>query len=177
MIDRLRKWIGQHKVIVAVVIVVLLAVLVAAIAWLVWQGVTRSKNDETSTTPMYVCGWEQAYEAAPFIIDNKTTELGKIVDTTIEKDGYKQDIDCAYILTRYYIMTGQSDEAKASLADVRTQLDKGQSLSDGFGGALMSYDELKVLVDDIESYKQNIELKQENDLDEIDKLGGGGQNQ
>jgi hypothetical protein len=104
-------------------------------------------NEPEAIVSQQVCDAEIIRQASSAISENNLLGLGVIIENITDRDGYQNDIDCGYIVTRYYIATGQVELARTSLGKVEQQRAVGQLFSLEFDPPALSVESLRGLVE------------------------------
>lgn len=102
-------------------IVVTLSLAAAGMWWWASQrSETSDKNGSSNTdlTRSTVCDTATIQSAGRPIADNDITALQSIADGIVKKKNYRGDVNCNYILMRYYLMTGDVANAQQTMNDL-----------------------------------------------------------
>lgn len=128
-----------------VTLVTVVAILV--IGLVVWVVFFRNGSSDQQAADAKTCGNDIVTKASPAIRDNDINALEPVANAITKKQGYKQDADCDYILDRYYIMTGNADQAESTLSDLKTAYGKSAGYSTAFNPPAISTDALQQSID------------------------------
>lgn len=117
-----------------------------------------------------VCGESEIIEASRAIEDYDTISLGNIVSRIEKIDDYTYDINCDYILSRYYLMTGDTSLAQKYITEIDLSRTAGMRYSLLFSPPAQPVTALKSSLDVLKYQKdtQN-NTPSGTDLDKIDK--------
>jgi hypothetical protein len=159
--DRSRK-----KVLLFVGIIIFLGLLGAGIWWWQSQNSATTKNNETaSNQPAFsvVCDKSIIQSASKPIGNNDIAALQSITESILQKKNYSGDVNCNYILMRYYLMTGNVAKAQSTLDDVVYTYGRYGGYSTVFDPPAISPAALKdtldvMIANNKEEQKQNSEL-------------------
>lgn len=134
------------KIVLVIVILLLLAVITIGIILYVNQNVVK-KNTSDNTK---VCSEEIILAASQAIDDYDLTKQREIANQITSKEGYAGDLDCGYILARYYISTRQKDLALESIDSIKKEQEAGRVYSGGFTIGILGSEELELLAGQID---------------------------
>jgi len=131
-----------------VALVIAAVVLIAAA--LVWVFFLRDLPSRLQGGDTKTCGKDVISQASIAIKNSDIEAMGSVVNNIAEKPNYKHDVDCEYIIERYYIATGNVDKAESTLKDLKAAFNKSSGYSTDFDPPAIS---IKTLQDSIDTMK------------------------
>lgn len=108
-----------------------------------------------------VCGDDLISRANTIISDNNLTDFASLQSEIESKNDHANDINCEYISARYYIATGQKDNAESSVETIEKLKASGAVYSDYFSPSAISVEELKSTVESIGSASFELDIPAE----------------
>lgn len=112
-----KRWL----VVTCAVIVVVLALAAAGMWWWASQRsatTDKKKSSSSELTRSTVCDNAVIQSVGRPISDNDMAALQPIVDDISKKKNYRGDVNCNYILMRYYLMIGDVPNAQQTMDDL-----------------------------------------------------------
>ena len=160
-LPRSRKWL----VIFVAAAVVVLGLVSAGIWWLSQYSATSDKKEASFNQPALatVCDKVTIQSTGKPISDNDIVSLQAVADGILQKKNYSGDVNCNYILMRYYLMMGDVSNAKRTIDDLTYTYGHYGGYSTAFDPPAMSPAALKdaldvMIANNNESQKQDDEL-------------------
>lgn len=152
------------------VVVVVLALAAAGMWWWTSQrSATTDKNGSSSSnlTHATVCSNATIQSAGKPIADNDMAALQPIVDDILKQKNYRGDVNCNYILMRYYLMIGDVPHAQETMNDLSYTHGNSGGYSTLFDPPAMSPSALRDTLEVMIANNQEGQ-KQEEELNRLD---------
>jgi hypothetical protein len=155
-----------------IIVIAILAIGLAGVGiwWLLSQQSAPSKDHEAlQNQPALatVCDTAVIQQASRPIGDNDIAALQSVADSILQKKNYRGDVNCNYILMRYYLMTGDVPNAKNTLDDLSDTHGRSGGYSTAFDPPAISPASLKEALEVMITNNQN-EQKENNELNGLD---------
>lgn len=157
-------------IIICAAIVVILALASVGMWWWSSQHSKTADKDGTSSdqlTLSTVCDNAIIQSVGGPISDNDIAALQPIADGILQKKNYRGDVNCNYILMRYYLMTGDVAHAQNTMNDLSYTHGHGGGYSTVFDPPAMSPSALRDALGVMIANKEE-QQKQMNELDKLD---------
>lgn len=142
----------RRRLLLVVGLLVVVALAAAGIWW--WQASQVKPVDQPHVAayvaPKIVCTDADIDIASQAIRDSNTTQLGTLTAELLSRADHYSDINCGYIITRYYMTTGRISEAQTALRHTRARSDNGQSISTRFDPPALSLDTLSQAIESMD---------------------------
>jgi hypothetical protein len=158
-------------IVICAAVVIVLALAGAGMWWWSTQHSATSDKDGSSSdqpTLATVCDNSVIQSAGRPIADNDIASLQSIAESILQKKNYRGDVNCNYILMRYYLMIGDVSNAQKTMNDVSFTYGSSGGYSTMFDPPAMSpaalRDTLAVLIANKEEQQ-----KQMNESDKLDQ--------
>jgi len=135
-----RRFVPPMWLAISAIVAVLL--LSGGIAW--WLG---HRNSEVADTSNYTCSNETIKSASTYITKYDSGKYYSLVTEIMKHPTYKKDINCLYIVTRYYIMVGRGGDAQTNLNLLKIALPKSNGYSIYFNPLPMTLDAMQTSID------------------------------
>lgn len=101
-------------------------------------------------TPSRVCSDEIIQQAAGAISENNVENLKSSYDRVIAENKYQTDPNCMYIVTNYFIRTGDYQQSRQSLEELKKVYNQEEGYSPLFGLKANDPDQLEPIVNFLE---------------------------
>ena len=151
-------------------VVVVLALAGAGMWWWSSQHSPASKDNTSSDHPALttVCDNSVIQSAGRPIADNDIAALQTVAEGILQKKNYRGDVNCNYILMRYYLMTGDMTNAQKTMNDVSYTHGQSGGYSTAFDPPAMSPSALREALQVMIANKEE-QQKQINEADKLDQ--------
>ncbi len=170
----------SKKTIIKGLVAILVLIVLGVGAFYGWQYAKTRLTAEKPPENKQVCSQEMIDRTSVAIDAGDFGAYSKEAIKLLENDDYKQDVNCSYIVARYYIQNGRKQAAKEEAERVESLINSGQKYSQAFTSEPEPADKLKAEAESIvvegsdgqgKSYISSDELEAgDDDLSEIDKL-------
>lgn len=129
---------------------VLLLLAVAVVAFVIWR--QRASTEQAANGA--ICTSSLIEQASPAIANNDFDKLESLTTTITHRSGFADDVNCDYIVTRYYIAIGNTDQAQSSLNSLK-QAYVRHSYSTAFDPPAMSPNAIQASIDEMKQQDQD----------------------
>jgi len=158
-------------IIVCAGIVIVLALAGAGMWW--WSSQlskTSDNNGASGDKPALatVCDTSVIQSAGGPIANNDIAALQTVAEGILQKKNYRGDVNCNYILMRYYLMTGDVANAQKTMNDVSYTHGNSGGYSTAFDPPAMSPSALRDALSVMIANKEE-QQKQMNEADKLDQ--------
>ena len=157
---------NKHRMAVILGLVVLV-ILMAITAYLFfssrYNGPTDSGDSSAQLVISSVCTDDIIRTASPQIANNDITGLEKTANKIKSLENYRGDVNCNYILERYYIMIGDIDNAKSTLSDLRHTYAS-------VGGYSLKFDPPAVAISSLEQFIETLVEQREQEAERYEQM-------
>ncbi len=161
-----------------IIAAILMAILVAS-GSLLWRYIesrqTANDGKGSGTTKAVVvsnvCTDDIVTQVSPALGANDISATRVVAEKIINNNNYYGDVNCGYIMTRYYLMTGDSDKAGEALDAMEAARAAGSEYSLAFNPPVMPIADLRTALQTSRALETETN-KYENgtdDLNEVDK--------
>ena len=125
---------------------------------------TASRNIVLS----YVCKEDIIKKASPAIRDGDISVLREVAENIMTLPNYQGDVNCDYILARYYLITGRADQATDIVDTLEATMTAGGTYSTAFDPAALRAKDLRPSIEVLRKLNQS--KGQQTDADELNAM-------
>lgn len=149
--------------------------LLGASIWMLlsWKLSSTPQPNKKSTPRIVVlsdvCKADTIQKASESISNYDIPGVRAVAETILTQPNYQGDVNCDYIVARYYLMTGQVQQARDAIDTLEATMTAGGTYSTVFDPPALRAGDLRPSLEILHEQQQMSQPEQD-DLDAVDKL-------